>query len=314
VRPEPRSPEATRAGVVGSARELPNGGTAPERVRNTAPVLEVFGSIQGEGAFVGEPQTFLRLRGCPLRCRWCDTPGSWRVGAGPLARVVVRTESHLDPDGSVESPQTYGAPSDRDVRREPAWATAFQALCWISAAEGPYPRTISVTGGEPLLWPDFLIELRRLAGDRRIHLETAGAHPETLARVRDSVDHLSVDLKLPSTLDAPVTVDEVDGEPTPRTAAEWRAVRHRVLALVRNRDACAKLVLPGGVPPAEVEELLDDVARIARELPVFLQPATPIGTATAPDEHELRLAIDAAEERELNVRVVPQVHRLLGVE
>jgi len=41
-----------------------------------APVLEVFASIQGEGAYVGEPQVFLRLRGCPLRCAWCDTPGS----------------------------------------------------------------------------------------------------------------------------------------------------------------------------------------------------------------------------------------------
>ena len=36
------------------------------------PVMEVFASIQGEGAYVGEPQVFVRLRGCPLRCAYCS--------------------------------------------------------------------------------------------------------------------------------------------------------------------------------------------------------------------------------------------------
>ena len=40
-----------------------------ERVR----VTEIFLSIQGEAAQVGWPTVFVRLTGCPLRCRWCDT-------------------------------------------------------------------------------------------------------------------------------------------------------------------------------------------------------------------------------------------------
>ena len=55
------------------------------RTKVVAPLLEVFASVQGEGAYVGEPQVLVRLRGCPLRCRWCDTPGSW--GLGPRARA-----------------------------------------------------------------------------------------------------------------------------------------------------------------------------------------------------------------------------------
>src|SRR5205085_3905874 len=103
-----------------------------------APVMEVFASIQGEGLYVGEPQVFLRLRGCPMRCRWCDTPGSWRVPAEATARVDAAR-----------------GPS----RREAAWASPFQAACWIAEAEPGAQRTVSVTGGEPLLWPEFLVGL-----------------------------------------------------------------------------------------------------------------------------------------------------------
>lgn len=37
-------------------------------------VSEVFTSIQGEGMHTGLPSVFIRLQGCELRCKWCDTP------------------------------------------------------------------------------------------------------------------------------------------------------------------------------------------------------------------------------------------------
>lgn len=39
----------------------------------TVQICEIFASIQGEGSAQGCPCTFVRLAGCPLRCRWCDT-------------------------------------------------------------------------------------------------------------------------------------------------------------------------------------------------------------------------------------------------
>ena len=36
-------------------------------------LVEIFHSIQGEGFLVGVPSVFIRLAGCPFKCRWCDS-------------------------------------------------------------------------------------------------------------------------------------------------------------------------------------------------------------------------------------------------
>lgn len=103
---------------------------------------EVFRSIQGEGGLVGVPSWFIRLSGCPLRCRWCDTPyASW----------------------SPEGPH-------REVGE------------LVEEAAGSGVRHVVVTGGEPLAMAgvvelvDGLME-RRL----HVTVETAGAwDPEGL--------------------------------------------------------------------------------------------------------------------------------------
>jgi 7-carboxy-7-deazaguanine synthase len=45
-------------------------------------VNEIFYSLQGEGRLSGVPSIFIRLAGCPLRCRWCDTKYAWDISAG----------------------------------------------------------------------------------------------------------------------------------------------------------------------------------------------------------------------------------------
>src|SRR5512136_2683347 len=36
-------------------------------------IAEIFRSLQGEGRNQGKPCLFIRLSGCNLQCRWCDT-------------------------------------------------------------------------------------------------------------------------------------------------------------------------------------------------------------------------------------------------
>jgi 7-carboxy-7-deazaguanine synthase len=61
---------------------------------STLRITEVFHSLQGETSRIGLPTVFIRLSGCPLRCRWCDTPYSFKGGqtrtVGSLLDEVAR--------------------------------------------------------------------------------------------------------------------------------------------------------------------------------------------------------------------------------
>lgn len=51
-------------------------------MKNSLIVNEIFGSIDGEGLRTGELATFIRLAGCNLRCRYCDTEYSLKINDG----------------------------------------------------------------------------------------------------------------------------------------------------------------------------------------------------------------------------------------
>lgn len=54
-------------------------------------VNEIFHSLQGEGLLTGTPSVFIRLAGCPVQCKWCDTKYAWDANAGeelPIPEIV----------------------------------------------------------------------------------------------------------------------------------------------------------------------------------------------------------------------------------
>lgn len=148
-------------------------------VAEAANVVEVFSSIQGEGPWVGTRTLFVRFGECDLRCRWCDSPGTW------LPADAARLE------------RTPGA-GDFETVANPIEIAALAQACERLGLAGH--RFVSITGGEPLLQPGAVGALARALGGRgpRIYLETHGLAEPALADVIDAIDVVSMDWKLPS--------------------------------------------------------------------------------------------------------------------
>ena len=63
-------------------------------------ITEIFKSIQGEGTRAGLPCIFIRLTGCNLRCRWCDTAYAFYGGTESLSVDEVLAKSSRPRIGS----------------------------------------------------------------------------------------------------------------------------------------------------------------------------------------------------------------------
>jgi len=63
----------------------------PEAPGASLVVNEIFHSIQGEATHAGHPCVFVRLTGCDLRCRWCDTEYAFHEGTAlPIPEILAR--------------------------------------------------------------------------------------------------------------------------------------------------------------------------------------------------------------------------------
>ena len=78
-------------------------------------VSEIFASLQGESTTVGVPTVFVRLTGCPLRCRWCDTAYAFSGGERLTIDEILARVSDL---GLPEVCVTGGEPLAQAACRE----------------------------------------------------------------------------------------------------------------------------------------------------------------------------------------------------
>jgi 7-carboxy-7-deazaguanine synthase len=61
---------------------------------STLLITEMYPSIQGESTWAGLPCFFIRLTGCPLRCRWCDTTYAFHGGKRmPIPEILAAVEA-----------------------------------------------------------------------------------------------------------------------------------------------------------------------------------------------------------------------------
>ncbi|MDD3471755.1 MAG: radical SAM protein, partial [Syntrophaceae bacterium] len=58
-------------------------------------ICEIFKSIQGESSFVGWPCLFVRVSGCNMRCKYCDTNYAWNDGREMSINEIIAEFSNL---------------------------------------------------------------------------------------------------------------------------------------------------------------------------------------------------------------------------
>ncbi|MBI5844608.1 MAG: radical SAM protein [Deltaproteobacteria bacterium] len=57
-------------------------------------ITEIFASIQGESSHAGRPCSFVRLTGCNLSCKWCDTAYARQGGLEtPLDEILPKVKA-----------------------------------------------------------------------------------------------------------------------------------------------------------------------------------------------------------------------------
>ena len=136
-----------------------------------ARVSEIFTSIEGEGIFVGKKTMFIRLSGCHLKCRWCDTKYALPLDSG--------TDYQID--------------EIKDL---------------IIKELRPFTYKVNFTGGEPLLQTEAVIELAdfiKKQTNLKTYIESSCFDSELFSKVLPYIDICKIEFK---TDDSKVVEDE----------------------------------------------------------------------------------------------------------
>lgn len=241
---------------------------------------EVFATWQGEGIHVGRRHLFVRLAGCDVGCRFCDTPSALRRPGS----------FRVDRRGVVES---FDNPID--VLR------AAELVAAVARDEGPFHR-LAVTGGEPLEQPDFLaalLEALEADGAPPVLLETAGTEPDALARVVPRVATVSMDVKLPSVAGTPPM---------------WETHR-RFLEVALATEVYVKAVVNDRVDDDDIRRAAEVVRSVDPSVTFIVQPETGRdGTLRASAARLASAALEAEAHGLSDVRILGQFHKGLGLQ
>jgi organic radical activating enzyme len=130
-----------------------------------------------------------------------------------------------------------------------------------------------------------------------IHLETNGTMHLALEQVLGQLDFISMDMKLPSTSGC--------------TEHLWD-LHQEFLRVAHGKNVSVKVVISNDTALDEIEQVCRIMTDIDRLTPLFLQPLSlengGVGISVA---HLLRIQ-EAASACLQEVRVIPQMHRMLG--
>lgn len=250
----------------------------PAIMSNSVHINEIFSSIQGEGMLAGKRQIFVRLTGCNLDCSYCDTEFG-KSESGKLESCPGSAEF-------ISIPQPISLQKMTEIIAD-----------WNARLPGAH-HSVSITGGEPLLYAETLAalfpEIRKILP---IHLETNGTMPLALSLVKRHLDYISMDMKLPSTAGC--------------TEQLWE---HHALFLreAQGHNVSVKVVVGDSTTHSEITRVCEIISSIDKTTPLFLQPLTLLDGAIGINARHLLSLQETASSRLPDVYVIPQMHKLLG--
>ncbi|MFZ3102049.1 MAG: 7-carboxy-7-deazaguanine synthase QueE [Desulfitobacteriaceae bacterium] len=237
------------------------------------PVREIFSSIQGEGPYVGVRQLFLRLPRCNLTCPYCDTPID-----DPLQLLLEEI------------------PGSRSFEYFNNPLSVKSLLDILKRFKLEKHHSLSVTGGEPLLWTRELAEFLPLVKEQglKIYLETNGTLPQHLAALLQWLDIISMDIKLP-----------FGGR------VFWKE-HQEFLDKSRKKEVFIKIVLDATSSFNDLTIARELIAGVDPDIPTILQPVTATRGIKPPLPRQMLDWQDYLLECLKNVRIIPQTHVLQG--
>ena len=166
-------------------------------------------------------RTTIFLKGCPLRCVWCHNPESWTPQPQKLYKktkcIGCRSCVEVCPQQALELSSHGIMPTDNPcvlcgkcVEECPTTALEMCGREWLMddlMAEIEKERAImedsgggvTLCGGEPLMHPDYSLEILKELGKRGFHRTvdtTLYASRETVVKISDACELFLVDLKL----------------------------------------------------------------------------------------------------------------------
>ena len=244
---------------------------------------EIFSAIQGEGSLVGVRQLFVRFSACDLRCEWCDTPDS-----------LLRTK-YCD----VEE-----TPGIRKFHKIINPIEKIQLLNILRELNPSFHHSISLTGGEPLLQWKFLSAFLPVVKEQislPIYLESGGHRPDELDKIVDLIDYISMDFKLPTSANVGILWDE--------------HLKFLNISLQANKKVWVKIVVTAKTSFDDLLTSIDVLQSVKpgyEPIDVFLQPVTSVNEITPPNETELLFLQERLIRHYPKIRVLPQVHKLIG--
>ena len=233
----------------------------------------------GEGKFIGRRYIFVRFKGCPLSCIYCDE----------------YTKDNLP--CRVEE-----IPGSGEFREHPNIADNLVNV--IEKLKTPDLFAVSFTGGEPLLYSEEIIKYSDILHDLgyKTHLESNGMYPAKI----NFFDYASIDIKLPEHFKDIKT-------------KEYEKLYKNELKSIKKlynlgSEVYAKIVIMENTNPKTVECIAKDLSDIG-EIMLCIQPVSPTFDirSSPPQKKLLDIMTLCGNYLKDNVICTPQIHKYLGM-